>query len=284
MNGKSMSMSRVLKFIVLLFSIIIFCLIYGFFIEPKTLKTRHVSIPLEMYSGPPIRAVLLSDIHMGGMHVPAKRIETIVKRVNILQPDIILIPGDFINGHLRRSEHSASFNSEIEKGLAYLAQLNAPMGRFVSVGNHDVWYDATFIETNLSTAEFTVLRNQAVNLPNGLCIVGLADHDTQHEDPKAFNACKPKSVPIALMHSPDSFPLLHSDTALAVAGHTHGGQINIPFIGRRITATAAGRKYAYGKLDINGIPAFVTAGIGTSILPARFRSPPEIDLIELRPR
>ena len=101
---------------------------------------------------------------------------------------------------------------------------------------------------------------------------------------EAFAVCEDGATPIALMHSPDSFPLLRSDTALAVAGHTHGGQINIPLIGRRVTSTAAGRKYAYGQIDVNSTPAFVTAGIGTSILPARFRAPPEIVLIELEPR
>ena len=97
-----------------------------------------------------------------------------------------------------------------------------------------------------------------------------------------FADCETSKDIVAFMHSPDSFKLLPSDTDLALAGHTHGGQINIPFIGRRITSTRLGKKYAYGSLDFGGIRAFVTAGIGTSILPARFRAPPEIVLITLR--
>lgn len=85
------------------------------------------------------------------------------------------------------------------------------------------------------------------------------------------------------MHSPDSFQYLRPGIALAVAGHTHGGQINLPLIGRRVTATNSGNKYAYGLVKVNGVLAFVTAGIGTSILPARFRAPPELVLIELTP-
>ena len=274
-------MSRVLKFSFSVAAIAGFCLLYGFFIEPKLLKIRHVTIASQNYEGDALRVALLSDIHIGGRHVPVARVETIVARVNALNPDIILIPGDFINGHKSRSKQSAVFNAQIDQGLAVLAELEASLGVFASIGNHDVWYDAEFVEDRLRTSGLTVLLNRAVNLPNGACIIGLADHDTQIEDPGAYHDCEDGAFPIVLMHSPDSFTFLRSDTTLAVAGHTHGGQINLPLIGRRVTSTAAGKKYAYGAVEINGVPAFITAGIGTSILPARFRAPPEIVLIEL---
>ena len=277
-------MSRLVKFTFALIVLAILCLLYGFFIEPRLLKIRHVTLTSQHYHRPALRIALLSDIHIGGHHMPAARVETIVASVNALSPDIILIPGDFINGHKPRSKHKAAFNTEIDKGLSALAGLEAPLGVFASIGNHDVWYDAAFVEDMLKTSGLTVLRNKAISLANGICIVGFADHDTQGEDPNSFEGCETGEAPIALMHSPDSFPLLRSDTALAVAGHTHGGQINLPLIGRRVTATAAGKKYAYGAKDVNGIPAFVTAGIGTSILPARFRAPPEIVLIVLSSR
>lgn len=277
-------MSRFLKLSLTLSALAGLCLLYGFFIEPKLLKIRHLSIESQNYEGAALRIALLSDIHIGGRHVAAARVETIVAQVNALTPDIILIPGDFINGHKPRSEHSAAFNTEIDQGLGALAQLKAPLGVFASIGNHDVWYDANVVEGRLIASGLTVLHNRAMNLPNGSCIVGLADHDTQEEDPRAYSDCKSGTEPIVLMHSPDSFSVLRSDTALAVVGHTHGGQINLPLIGRRVTATAVGEKYAYGTVDMNGVPAFVTAGIGTSILSARFRAPPEIVLIELSSR
>jgi len=257
------------------------CLFYGFFIEPKTLKTRHLTIETANNLEVPIRIALLSDIHIGGPHVPASRVKTIVERVNDLNPDIILMAGDFIHGHHSRSEEDAAFNRQIENGLHELSNLNSQMGTFASIGNHDVWYDVIFVKNKLREAGLTVLENTAVILSNNLCVVGLADHDTQREDPNAFKACVNGAAPIVIMHSPDSFLFLRSDTVLAVAGHTHGGQINIPLVGRRVTSTSSGRKYAYGLVDMNGIAAFVTAGIGTSILPARFRAPPEIVLIEL---
>ena len=275
--------TRLIKPVLALILIAGLCLAYGFFIEPKLLKVRQFSISPSNYAGETLRIALFSDIHVGDHHVSAARVEKIVKSVNELRPDVILIPGDFINGHERREDHNSSFNADVERGLSALKDLTASMGVFASIGNHDVWYDADFVEDKLKAGGINVLRNQAVTLAGGICIVGLADHDTQTEDPAAFNQCKTDAYPIALMHSPDSFPLLSSDTVLAVAGHTHGGQINIPLIGRRVTATSAGRQYAYGLVDVDGVPAFVTAGIGTSILPARFRSPPEIVLIELTP-
>lgn len=277
-------MSRLVKFVWVLCSLALTCLLYGFLIEPKFLKTRQLRLEVDSSLDASVRIALVSDLHIGGLHVPAERIKTIVTRVNELNPDIILIPGDFIDGHEKRENHNHDFNVAVRNGLASLKELKAPLGVYASIGNHDVWYDAPFVKQSLEAHGLTVLQNTAVNVSNNFCILGFADHDTQLEDDIAYEACEDGGAVIALMHSPDSFAFLRSDTVLAVAGHTHGGQINIPLIGRRVTATSAGRKYAYGLVDVNGIPAFVTAGIGTSILPARFRSPPEIVFIDLVPK
>lgn len=277
-------MPRTFKFIITLILLAITCLAYGFFIEPKLLKTRLIAVQSPNYNAQTLRVALLSDIHIGGRHVPAKRVETIVARVNALKPDIILIPGDFISGHKARAEHGEGFNAEVHRGLTELGALKAPLGVFASIGNHDVWYDASYVEKTLSDAGLNIVANRTMTLDNSLCISGLLDYDTQGQDPSVFEGCDAGDNIIALMHSPDSFTGLRSDISLAVAGHTHGGQINLPIIGRRVTSTRAGRKWAYGLKEIDGIPAFITAGIGTSILPARFRAPPEIVLIELSGR
>jgi len=275
-------MLRLVKISILLFLVLILCLFYGFFIEPRTLKLRHVLLEAGTIETP-LRIIILSDIHIGGFHVPASRIPLIVDIVNKHKPDIVLIPGDFINGHEKREVQSHAFNQEIIKGLSSLRNIEAKFGTYASIGNHDVWYDADFVAANLRANGIKVLSNEAHVIGNGLCIVGLADHDTQSEDLNAFLDCKGQTI-IAMMHSPDSFKYLRSDTFLAVAGHTHGGQVNLPFIGRRVNAVSLGAEYSYGLLKFNGITAYVTAGIGTSILPARFRSPPEIVLIEVTPK
>ena len=112
-------------------------------------------------------------------------------------------------------------------------------------------------------------------------MTGLADNTTQTEDPESFSACKPDSTIIALMHSPDSFIHLRSDVKLAVAGHTHAGQINIPFLGRLSNIGRLGSEYKYGLKVFRGIPVYISSGLGTSVLPARFRAPPEITILTL---
>ena len=234
-------------------------------------------------TGTSLKIALISDIHIGGLHMPAKRVEKIAAQVNAQNPDIIFIAGDYVNGHKNKAEHSNESNSKIDAGLSFLENLSAPMGIFAAMGNHDALYDSSYLRSKLSRMGINVLVNKAYR-QNGLCIVGLADHDTSQEDPAAFEACETGDAIIAIMHSPDSFNYLRSDTDLAFAGHTHGGQINLPLLGRAVTATELGKPYAYGLQSWQGIDVFISAGLGTSILPARFRSKPEIVIIEWRPQ
>lgn len=269
-----------LKFLAAAVAVCLACLAYGFLIEPRLLKLRYVTVKADVAQ--PLKIGLFGDIHIGGLHVPPARVEKIVQLMNAQNPDIILMTGDYINGHKARSSHREKFNQRADKGLVALSALTAPMGVYAAMGNHDAWYGQSNLRAALSGGGAAVLVNEAVN-QDGICIVGLADADTDTEDAGTFNLCDPGNTVLAIMHSPDSFKYLRSDTALAVAGHTHGGQINLPIIGRAVTATQLGKPFAYGLRDWRGTAVYITAGIGTSILPARFRAPPEIVIIELVP-
>ncbi len=258
------------------------CLFYGFMIEPRRLVLREVVVDSPRYTGGPQRIVFLSDIHIGGAPITAKRVERIVEEVNAQSPDIILLGGDYVDGHDRRETHNAAFNQEIEAGLKALGGLTAKQGVYAVIGNHDNWYDGAWVAKALSDEGITVLEN-SVEHKGQLCFVGLADFDTANPSSEPFSDCAKGQFPIVVTHSPDSFRYLANDTVLAVAGHTHGGQINLPLIGRRVTATQAGRPLAYGLKEVGGVPVFITAGIGTSILSARFRAPPELVVLTLRP-
>jgi predicted MPP superfamily phosphohydrolase len=87
---------------------------------------------------------------------------------------------------------------------------------------------------------------------------------------------------IALTHNPDIFPRIPRSVPLLLAGHTHGGQVNLPLIGRPIEPSVFGQRYAAGHVFENDHHLFVTTGIGTSILPVRFRVPPEIVMLTLK--
>jgi len=247
------------------------------------LKVRQISVQNADWQGPPIKIALVSDFHIGGMHVSPKRMINLVALINAQSPDLVLIAGDFVSGHESFGERSDEFNEGIQLGVGSLNNLSSEFGTFAAIGNHDDYYGGAILKELLAQSDVSVLENESSIVRNktSFCLVGLPDSWTGEYDESAFQNCVKDQFIIALMHSPDSFQYLRTDTDLAVAGHTHGGQINIPLIGRRVTATDLGPDFAYGKVDYNGITGIVTAGIGTSILPARFRAPPEIVLISL---
>jgi uncharacterized protein len=86
---------------------------------------------------------------------------------------------------------------------------------------------------------------------------------------------------IVMMHNPDVFPSIPERVSLTVAGHTHGGQVNVPFVGRLVVPSAFGQRFAYGLIEEDGRKLFVTGGIGTSIIPVRFRVMPEVVILTL---
>jgi len=258
------------------------CLLYGFFIEPKRLIMRDVSIQSSHYSGDPLKLVFITDIHIAGFHTPTERISQIVDKVNEVEADLILIGGDFIDGHIPRAKSSVEFNAEIEIGLDLIGTLRAKTNGavYTVMGNHDNWYDPNFITQTLNQSGVHVLNNQGV-MQGGLCVIGIEDFATGKPSSDGYKDCSTDAIKIAVTHSPDGFSYLSSDTALAVAGHTHGGQINLPLLGRRVTKTRSGKALAYGLKSVGETPVFISAGIGTSLMPARFRAPPEIVVINL---
>ena len=254
------------------------CVGYGLFIEPKTLELRGPEFVSSKYKGPPLRIGIISDIHIGGMHVPAKRVEKLVADMNRLKPDVVLLPGDFVGTHLSLEEASDEFNAQIKEGVAYLADLNAPA--FAVLGNHDALYDREVMTRMVEATGVTLLENKAVAF-GGICLVGLGDYKTSFADRAAYNACPKGMPPIAFTHSPQAWESFRSDTILAIAGHTHGGQVNLPVFGRRVNSTNLGPEHSYGFSNLGGVDVFVSAGVGTSILPVRFRAPPEVVVISL---
>ncbi|MGJ8563382.1 MAG: metallophosphoesterase [Alphaproteobacteria bacterium] len=257
------------------------CLAYGFLIEPSRLVVRHVQMSSPHWAGAPLRIAVMSDLHIGGRTVYAPRINKVASRLNAQSPDIIVLAGDYTSESTRRHLRSADQVAAIETGQAALGKLSAPLGVYAVLGNHDYLYGETFVQKTLEAGGITFVDNRAEIISGKLCLFGFGDDYYGHPNRNGRDACGGELPMIGLMHNPDSFELARGGEALLIAGHTHGGQINIPGIGRRATATRAGPKYAYGKLTINGSPAFVTAGIGMSKLSARFRAPPEIVVITL---
>jgi hypothetical protein len=172
---------------------------------------------------------------------------------------------------------------EPERTAAALRGLAAPLGVFAVLGNHDWWYDGDQVSRALTEAGIRVLEDTAapVETRGGpLWIAGVSDLYTRHSDVGRALASVPEGAPvIVLTHNPDVFVRVPPRVLLTLAGHTHGGQVNLPFFGRLIVPSQFGERFAIGHVHEDGRDLFVTPGIGTSIVPVRFGVPPEISVL-----
>jgi predicted MPP superfamily phosphohydrolase len=192
----------------------------------------------------------------------------------------VLLAGDYlING--------VKFGSWVDpESIAHeLGALRAPLGVVAVLGNHDWWNDGDRVRVAFEKNGIVVLENDAKSFVRGgtkFSIVGLADLLTRRVDIEASIARVPSGEPfLVLVHEPDVFPEIDARASLTMAGHTHGGQVNLPFFGRLVVPSSYGQRYAAGHVAEGGRHLFVTSGVGTSIFPIRFGVPPEVALLEL---
>lgn len=253
---------------------------WGFGIEPGLLQQRQLTLAVADWQGQPLTIALAADLHVGAPHAGLPMLKRVVDQLNASQPDLILLPGDFVIQGVLGGDPLAPAAIAAE-----LARLKAPLGVFATLGNHDWWHDGEQVRQALTDAGITVLENAAVPLPTTtgpLWLVGIGDDMSDHAQPeKAFAGIPADARLIVMMHDPANAPALPARTLVAFAGHTHGGQVRLPFYGALLTPGRAPREHAYGWIPDVPAPTFVTSGVGTSILPVRFNSPPETVALRL---
>lgn len=258
---------------------------WAFFIEPNRLVVRQETLELQRWPDQlgGLKIAVLSDIHAGSAYIDERKLRLIVERTNQLQPDLIVILGDYIAGNGR-----GSHRMEPEVFAPILKDLHAPLGVYSVLGNHDWWYNGRKVRRVLEADGIRVLENEVVRIDvrgNALWLVGLSDLWTQPQQIDATLAQVPEGETIlALTHNPDIFPELSARVNLLLAGHTHGGQVRFPLLGSVVESSRYGERYARGHVVENGHDLFVTTGIGTSIVPVRFGVPPEIVLLVVKSR
>jgi predicted MPP superfamily phosphohydrolase len=263
--------------------------IRAFLWEPQELVVRRVEVTSRGWEGAPIKIGVISDTHMGAPHMSVARLESIVQQMNSERPDIIVLLGDYAGRHEPAALRSKAEQSEVLSGLPPLGRLNAPLGTWAVLGNHDWWYDGEAIEKGLEFAGVPVLENERVRIERqggAFWLAGLADYDSKRTKPSYSDtlADLPEGDPVlALSHWPDVFAVAPERVALTIAGHSHCGQVNLPFLGRLLHASQGSEKWPCGLYDDRGRKLYVTGGVGVSILPVRFLQPPEIVVITLRP-
>jgi len=254
--------------------------VWAVLIEPAWVVTRESAVPIARWPAAlgPLRIVALADLHTGAPHVTVEKLRDIVAAVNATRPDLIVLLGDYVIHGVVGGRFV-----EPEPTAAALRDLRAPLGVFAVLGNHDWWYDGARVTRALEGAGICVLEDAAVSVTaNGrpLWIAGVSDALTRRADVTRALAPVPDGAPvIVLTHNPDLFVRMPARVLLTLAGHTHGGQVNLPLLGRLIVPSHYGERYAIGHVHEHGRDLFVTPGIGTSIIPVRFRVRPEISLI-----
>jgi len=253
-------------------------------VEPRWLAVRTVVVP---WRGPPLRIALLTDLHAG--LDDRARVQRIVRRTRMLAPDLVLIGGDFVDG--------VDADPRKLEAVAQLSGLHARLGVFAVLGNHDSDTKAgdpdraSPIRKAVEGAGIRVLQNESVTLANGAELVGLGSWRAGESDPaRAFparagsrGAVEPSAPTLVLAHN---FQSLRSPSEgafhLAMVGHTHAGQVCVPFTEVCPFLEDDMHPYRYGLYEWpSGGKLYVSAGLGTSGVRARLGARPEIAVLEL---
>ena len=276
---------------------------YAFAIEPmwRLATVTHRIRPRSWPQDQKLRIVALADFHACEPWMPQRRIAKICDRANRLEPDIILLLGDFVS-----SMNLVTGTVTPEKWAAELATLSAPLGVHAIQGNHDWWEDEdvqragggeTIVGKALRDSGIPVYENEAIRIEHSggpFWLAGLSSQwalkpgerfgrarMTGLDDLDGTLGQISDDAPVILMaHEPDIFPKVPGRVSLTLSGHTHGGQVRL-FGYSPVVPSRFGDRYAYGHIVERDRDLVVSGGLGCSILPVRFGVPPEITIVEL---
>jgi predicted MPP superfamily phosphohydrolase len=228
----------------------------------------------------PLRIAFLSDFHVGSHAGDVARLTAIVDEAASLAPDIALLGGDFVNMMPFGGGRVPPF--VIARALARLAP---PLGRAAVLGNHDRNYDPEEVTAALQHEGIAVLGDRPHHFAFGgaeIDVIGI--HDARCDQPQGralLAALRPDRPTIVLAHDPVWFAQVPAGPHLVLAGHTHGGQIRLPWIGPLRNASHAPMRWTLGLIEEDGKRMIVTGGLGCSGIPLRVGVLPEYALIEV---
>jgi len=252
----------------------IVCLLYGYFVEPYWIEIKTVEIKTPILQKAHLRLVQISDLHCDRK---IRNETTLPGLVNSLQPDIVAFTGDTIN----TPEALPTFQQT-------MAAIRAPLGKFAVRGNWDDWY---WSKLDLFTGTgFEVLDKGYKEITIGDEKIYLAGVSCNNADfwRAAINKIPPETFCVFLYHYPDLIEdVAYSGIDLYLAGHTHGGQVALPFYGALLTFSRFGKKYEAGHYSVGETILYVNRGIGMeggNVPRIRFGARPEITVFDIRPQ
>lgn len=275
-KSKKLGFPRKRKVFLGLFGIILFLSFYVHFIEPTWYEIKQVRLTLPNLARDfdNYRIVQLSDIHADFWMTP-KRLQHIIELVNKQKPDLVVLTGDFITGSAQRFAPT----------LKTLAHLNSSDGAVAILGNHDVSSNPRRIRNTLEKSGIVVLENQSISLKRNdavLAIAGVGDVWYNQADLELVLQQLPSSgAAVLLAHEPD-FADISAATGrfdLQLSGHSHGGQVYLPFVKRVLPNLA--HHYPVGQYQVNRMIQYTNRGVGMSPFHLRFNCRPEITAFTL---
>jgi predicted MPP superfamily phosphohydrolase len=229
----------------------------------------------------PLHVALITDTHLSGPDNSPERLARIFDRVNAMHPDLILLGGDYVS---RNKPFGKIYtNSEM---IAPLARLKAPLGVLAILGNHEIsrrdGTSAPKILAGFEKAGIRLLMNEAVRR-GPLVIGGIPDFSKNRAGIAHTIAAMARlgGAPVFLAHNVDAVTQLDGWRGLVVAGHSHCGQIALPFFGPLFVPQEL--PYTCGRYTVGGKTIIVSGGIGTSSIPLRLAAPPDFWMITIRP-
>jgi predicted MPP superfamily phosphohydrolase len=251
--------------------------------------TDYAPVTRNWPAGRRLTITVIADIHAGGPNMGLARVREVVDTAIALNSDLVVILGDYFATHHFITEYvpHAAWAGE-------LARLKARYGVYSILGNHDWWYDIDGVRNALREVRIPIMSNDAVLLGESGAKFWLAGIDDQlahylghnsfrGEDdlPGTMAKIKTDDPVILLVHEPDIFTEVPARVALTLAGHTHGGQIRLPFVPPVWAPSAYGARFAYGHIVEQGRHLIVSGGLGTSKVPLRLGVTPEIVRVTL---
>ncbi|MFC0878585.1 metallophosphoesterase [Saccharicrinis sp. FJH2] len=248
------------------------------YIETYWIKTKNLTIYSEnlpdSFDGK--KLVFISDVHLGP-YISEKRIQKVVNRINALQPDIILLGGDYID--IRAKYVMPVFNA--------LQNLKAPMGKYGVLGNHEFIEDPQQVIRKFRESKLNLCHNNSFWITEGkdsIKIGGVGDlWESDQKIENTINDVRDSDFCILLSHNPDYIEELKTNKIdLMLSGHTHGGQVTFFGLWAPLIPSDYGQKYRYGLKQIKHTQLYVTSGVGVVGVPFRFFCRPEIVEITLK--
>lgn len=275
-------MKKILKIVAFIIIILIAFYVYARFIEPNRLNINYENLSSKFISNNVnnIKIVQFSDTHLSE-YFDIDDLNKIVEIINGQNPDIVIFTGDLI-------DHFNSYNGDIDEIWETLSLINAPQGKFAVYGNHDYGGGSEkAYKKIMDNSNFITLVNDNIKLEQyNINIIGLDDAIFGKRDKDKIISCIDADYyNIVISHEPDIIDMyLEYNIDLFLAGHSHGGQVNIPFLSTNILPPLA-TKYIRGIYEFENYREtvmYVNIGIGTSQVPLRFMAVPEITVFSLR--